>query len=591
MSICRTFAACAMGYVFVGVTAAYAQEVVVKFANVGSLSGPAGSIGKENERGAQLAIDELNAKALSIGGKKVKFVLLPTDESADAKQNVEAAKRLVDLQVNGVFGHWNTESIDATAKIFSDAGIPQVSSAAANPKFTQQRYKTAFSVAPEQALVSSLLGKYTVNQLKGKSIAVIDDRTTYGQAQAESFERAVKAAGGKVASRSSADAKATDLSGILNGLKSQNPDVVFFGGVDSTAGPLLRQMKQLGIGAKFVAAGGVCTEDLPSLAGGTFEGGQVICADPNGLDAFSNDLRGFNISYKKKFDTEPKIHATYGYDAVNVMVEAMVRAKSVDPKKYLPELADIKAFAGLTGPVAFDKSGSRSDSKIAIYSYTAGKKLQIDLAGAQMPAFAWPPPAVSSMQVLRREWLATTIVSQGGASVTKRRTVTLGDLDLTLTKALNTAGYATRSYYRVPGGYAVATQLERFGDDGKPASGPSRWVLVEKLLTFNLGSIVRALFDTEPGRFRVIVFVVTSEPFDARRPAPSTQTAMDWLSGGFNVLPQDVAGIAYSTGIACTALIYEFTKAPGGAPSSERPGSLNADQHIRGSGLALALGG
>src|SRR6188768_3328827 len=208
--------------------AAMSQDLVVKIGHVGPTSGQIAHLGKDNEMGARLAIDDLNAKGVTIGGKKAKFELLAEDDAADPKQGTAAAQKLVDSKVNGVVGHLNSGTSIPASKIYSDAGIPQISPSATNPKFTRQGYKTTFRVVADDVHLGGTLGKYAVKELKGKSIAVIDDRTAYGQGVADEFEKGVKAAGGKTVGREFTTDKATDFTAILTSLKAKNPDIVFF---------------------------------------------------------------------------------------------------------------------------------------------------------------------------------------------------------------------------------------------------------------------------------------------------------------------------------------------------------------------------
>jgi branched-chain amino acid transport system substrate-binding protein len=246
---------------------ASAQEVV-KIGHVGPTSGGIAHLGKDNENGARMAVDELNAKGVTIGGKKVKFELLAEDDGGDPKQGTAAAQKLVDSKVAGVVGHLNSGTSIPASKIYSDAGIPQVSPSATNPKYTRQGFKTTFRLVADDVHLGGTLGKYAVTQLKGKSIAVIDDRTAYGQGVADEFEKGVKAAGGKTVAREFTNDKATDFTAILTNLKAKKPDVVFFGGMDAVAGPMIRQMKQLGImmGSWMLVTG------LASLFAGDFSG-------------------------------------------------------------------------------------------------------------------------------------------------------------------------------------------------------------------------------------------------------------------------------------------------------------------------------
>ena len=357
---------------------ALAQDLVVKIGHVAPTSGGIAHLGKDNENGARMAIEELNAKGVTIGGKKAKFELLAEDDAADPKQGTAAAQKLVDAKVNGVIGHLNSGTSIPASKIYSDAGMPQISPSATNPRFTRQGYKTTFRVVADDVHLGGTLGKYAVQQLKGKSIAVIDDREAYGQGVADEFEKGVKAAGGKIVGREFTNSKATDFTAILTNLKAKKPDVIFFGGMDNVAGPMLRQMKQLGINAKFVGGDGICSGELPKLAAGSMADGQVVCAEAGGIDpkdkAAVKKMDDFKAAFKKKFNADVQIYAPYVYDAVNVMVAAMVKAGSTDPAKYLPVLAKTDGYDGVIGKIGFDNKGDIKNGALTLYTYKGGAK-------------------------------------------------------------------------------------------------------------------------------------------------------------------------------------------------------------------------
>jgi branched-chain amino acid transport system substrate-binding protein len=357
--------------------AASAQEQVVRIGHVAPTSGAIAHLGKDNENGARMAIDELNAKGVTLGGKKVKFELLLEDDASDPKQGTAAAQKLVDAKVNGVIGHLNSGTTIPASKIYSDAGIPQISPSATNPKYTQQGFKTAFRVVANDGQLGGTLGKYAVQNLKGKKIAVIDDRTAYGQGVAQEFVKGAKGNGAAIVAQQYTNDKATDFNAILTAIKAKSPDVIFFGGMDAVAGPMMRQMKQLGINAKFMGGDGICTEGLAKLAGDAIGEEQVVCAEAGGVaDAQKKGMDDFRTAYKKKFNNEVQLYAPYVYDATMVMVEAMKKADSADPAKYLPQLAKIQ-YKGVTGPIAFDAKGDIKDGTLTLFTYRGGKRTQI----------------------------------------------------------------------------------------------------------------------------------------------------------------------------------------------------------------------
>jgi len=350
-------------------------QTVVKIGHVGPISGAIAHLGKDNENGARMAIEDLNAKGISIGGTKVKFELVAEDDAADPKQGAAAAQKLVDAKVNGVIGHLNSGTSIPASKIYSDAGIPQISPSATNPKFTRQGYKTTFRVVADDVHLGGTLGRYAIKSMKGKNIAVIDDRTAYGQGVADEFEKAVKAAGGTIVGREFTNDKATDFMPILTTLKGKKPDVVFFGGMDAVAGPMLKQMKSLGVSAKFMGGDGICTAELSKLAGDAMADGQVVCAEAGGVEgAQKKAMDDFGVRYQKRFNDDVKLYAPYVYDAVNLMVDAMVKAKSSDPEKYLPVLAKTTAYKGVTGTISFDDKGDVKNGALTLFTYKAGKR-------------------------------------------------------------------------------------------------------------------------------------------------------------------------------------------------------------------------
>ena len=358
--------------------AASAQDMVVKIGHVGPISGSIAHLGKDNENGAKMAVEELNAKGVMIGGKKVKLELVLEDDAGDPKQGTAVAQKLADMKVSGVIGHLNSGTSIPASKIYSAAGIPQISPSATNPAFTRAGYKTTFRVVADDVHLGGTLGRYAVSTLKGKSIAVIDDRTAYGQGVAEEFVKAVKKAGGNIVGQEFTTDKATDFMPILTTLKGKKPDIIFFGGMDAVAGPMMRQMKNLGINAKFMGGDGICSSELAKLAGDGMADGQVVCAEAGGVEgAQKAGLDKFNADFKKKFNADVQVYAPYVYDALNVMVAAMVKAGSSEPAKYLPVLAKTDGYKGVTGTIAFDEKGDVKNGALTLYTYKAGKRDQI----------------------------------------------------------------------------------------------------------------------------------------------------------------------------------------------------------------------
>jgi branched-chain amino acid transport system substrate-binding protein len=341
------------------------------------MTGPQAHLGKDNENGAKLAVEELNAKGLEIGGAKVKFELLAEDDAADPKQGAIVAQKLVDAKVNGVIGHLNSGTTIPASKLYFDAGIPQISGSATNPKYTQQGFNTAFRVMANDVQQGKALGEFAVKQ-GVKTVAIVDDRTAYGQGLADEFRKSAEASGLKVVANEYTNDKATDFKAILTKIKSTKAELVFFGGMDAQGGPMAKQMKELGIKSKFLGGDGVCTPEFMKLGGEASEG--HFCSLPGmPLEKLAKGPE-FREKFNKKFGADIQLYSPYVYDAVLVMADAMKRADSVEPAKYLPAIGQTK-YDGVTALIEFDSFGDLKGGAISVYQYKGGKLEYVETLG------------------------------------------------------------------------------------------------------------------------------------------------------------------------------------------------------------------
>jgi len=351
--------------------------IVVKLGHVAPMTGPQAHLGKDNEYGARLAVEELNAQGLEIGGATAKFELLAEDDAADPKQGAIVAQKLVDAKVQGVVGHLNSGTTIPASKLYSDAGIPQISGSATNPKYTQQGFATAFRVMANDVQQGKALGEFAAKQ-GFKTVAIVDDRTAYGQGLADEFRKAAEAAGIKVVATEYTNDKATDFKAILTKIKSKKPDLVFYGGMDAQGGPMAKQMKELGIKARFLGGDGVCTPEFIKLGGEASEGN--YCSLPGmPLEKLAKGPE-FKDKFTKKFGTEIQLYAPYVYDAVMVMADSMKRANSVEPARFLPEVGKT-SYDGVTALIQFDQFGDLKGGAISVYQYKGGKLEYLETLG------------------------------------------------------------------------------------------------------------------------------------------------------------------------------------------------------------------
>ena len=344
------------------------EEVqIVKLGSVAPLTGPQSHLGKDNENGARMAVDEVNATGLTIGGKKIQFQLLSEDDQADPKTATIVAQKLIDAQVKAVIGHLNSGTTIPASRLYHDAGIAQVSPSATAVAYTAQGFKTAFRVMTNDSQQGRVLGEFAAKQ--AKKIAIADDRTAYGQGLADEFEKTAKAAGAQIVAREYTTDKSTDFLAILTAIKAKSPDLLFYGGMDAQAAPMIKQLRQLGMKVQFLGGDGAQSAEFIKLAGADAEG--AIASSPGLPLEEMPGGKSFNERFAAKYG-KIQIYAPYAYDATFAVINAMKGGESVEPSKYLPHLAAI-SFSGVTGPISFDEKGDIKGGAVTLYKVVNGQ--------------------------------------------------------------------------------------------------------------------------------------------------------------------------------------------------------------------------
>lgn len=357
---------------------ASAQDMVVKIGHVAPVSGAQASYGKDNENGARMAIEDLNAKGVTIGGKKVKFELVAEDDAADPKQGTAAAQKLCDAKVAGVAGHLNSGTTIPAAKVYNDCGIPHITPSATNPNLTKPGYKTTFRLLANDNALGAGLAFYAADALKLKKVAIIDDRTAYGQGVSEVFKKTAQSKGMQIVDEQFTTDKATDFMAILTAIKAKGPDAVFYGGMSPQAGPMLRQMEQLGMSnVKYFGGDGICDNEIMKLSAGAKTLGNVICAEGGASLAKMPGGTAWKARYDAKYPGQFQVYSPYVYDAVMVLADAMVRAGSADPKVYTAKIGEAN-YQGVTTRVQFEPNGELKNPSITLYVYKDGKKVPLN---------------------------------------------------------------------------------------------------------------------------------------------------------------------------------------------------------------------
>ncbi|MFZ1910276.1 MAG: branched-chain amino acid ABC transporter substrate-binding protein [Burkholderiales bacterium] len=345
-----------------------ASTLEITLGTVGPLTGSIAHLGKDNENGVVLAVEQANAAKISIDGKPAHFTLISEDDQADPKVGTTVAQKLVDDKVAGVVGHLNSGVTIPASAIYHQAGIPMITGSATNPQLTEQGFDNIFRVVGRDDQQGPAIASYLAATEKPKVVAVIDDSTAYGEGLADQVAKTLKGEGVKVLAREKGTDKTTDWKAVLTKIKGERPNAVFFGGMDATGGPLMKQARELGIKAVFAFGDGACTDKMHELAGEAAEG--MLCSQA-GIPPQAAS-KAFLEAYKAKFNTDPILYAPFTYDAANLLIQAMKEANSADPAKYLPFLHKIN-YTGATGNIQFDAKGDRKDAEITIFVMKSGK--------------------------------------------------------------------------------------------------------------------------------------------------------------------------------------------------------------------------
>ncbi|WP_442866961.1 branched-chain amino acid ABC transporter substrate-binding protein [Acidovorax sp. GBBC 3334] len=373
---CAAFTAALAAFAVAPASAQDAQTV--KIGHAGPLSGGIAHIGKDTENGVRMALDDLNTQNLVIGGKKIRFEIAAEDDAGDPRQATAIAQKFCDLKVAGVVGHLQSGTSIPASSLYDKCGLPNITAAATNPDLTKPGYKTTYRLIANDSALGAALAIYAADHLKLKSVAIIDDRTAYGQGLAQVFKATALQKGLKVVAEEFTNDKATDFMAILTSIKPKKPDAVFYGGLDAQAGPMLRQMEQLGLGeVKYFGGDALCTEKLPELASKSAVLKNVTCATGGASVAKMQGGAEWKKRYDAKFPGQFQIYSPYAYDAAMVLVDAMKRADSVDPKVYTPFIAKTQ-YKGVTANVAFTAKGELTTPAVTLYHYPANARVALN---------------------------------------------------------------------------------------------------------------------------------------------------------------------------------------------------------------------
>ncbi|OGW37593.1 MAG: branched chain amino acid ABC transporter substrate-binding protein [Nitrospirae bacterium GWD2_57_9] len=344
------------------------DDNVIRIGAAGPMTGDQSKMGIDLRNGVELAVAEWNDKGGLLGEK---IVLFPGDDQADPKQAVSVANKFVNQKVHAVVGHWNSNCSINASTYYHAANIVAISPASTNPRLTKQGFKNIFRVCGTDDQQGGVAADFILKRLKPKRVAVIHDKTTYGQGLADYFKKSIE---GKVevVFYDGIQTRDPDYKAILTAIKQKKPEVYFFGGVYPEAGRLVRQAKEVGMRIPMITGDGVYDPTFIGIAGKAAEGTYVTFGkDPSGLPT----SKSFNEKYTRKYGA-PGPYSIYAYDAANIILTAIGQTGSTDGTK-VAEFISKNTFHGAFGETSFDKNGDVSKAPYVMWQVRDGKFVEV----------------------------------------------------------------------------------------------------------------------------------------------------------------------------------------------------------------------
>ncbi len=344
------------------------DDNVIRIGAAGPMTGDQSKMGVDLKNATELAITEWNKKG-GVLGKKI--VMVAGDDQADPKQAVSIANKFINQKVVALVGHWNSSCSIPTSKYYDDANIVMISPATTNPQLTQQGFKHVFRVCGTDDQQGRAAADFVLKKLHPKRVAIIHDKTAYGQGHADYFKKAL---GDKIelVYYGGIIQRDPDYKAVLTTIKENKPDIYFFGGIYPEAGRLVRQAKEIGLNIPMITGDGVYDPTFISIAGNAAEGTFITFGkEPSGLAT----AQSFITNYKAKYG-DPGPYSIYAYDAANIILTAISQTGSTDGTK-IAEYISKTTFHGAFGDISFDNNGDVTKAPYVMWVVQKGQFVEV----------------------------------------------------------------------------------------------------------------------------------------------------------------------------------------------------------------------
>ncbi len=352
-----------------GATTATAQDITIGVA--GPFTGPNAAFGEQMRRGATMAAADINAAGGVLGRK---LVLQFEDDASDPRQGREAANRLASRKVPFVLGHFNSSVSIPASEVYAEEGILQITPASTNPRLTDRgaKFSNVFRTVGRDDQQGLVAGTYISNKFKGKNVAVVHDKTTYGQGLADETKKALNGKGLTEKMYEGVNVGDKDFSALITKMKQNAVDVIYFGGLHTEAALLIRQARDQALGALMISGDGIVSSEFATIGGKATDGVlMTFDADPRKLPTAKAVVDKF-----KAQGYDPEGYTLLSYAGIQVFAEAAKRANSLKTADLIKQLHG-KSFNTVTGKLTYDNKGDLTEANYVFYVWKDGKYTEL----------------------------------------------------------------------------------------------------------------------------------------------------------------------------------------------------------------------
>ncbi len=343
-----------------GIGLAGAAHAQVKLGVAGPITGPSAATGAQMKNGAEQAIADINAAGGILGQK---ITLSVGDDVSDPKQGVSIANKFVGDGVKFVVGNYNSGVSIPSSEVYNENGILQISPGSTNPTFTERKLWNVFRTCGRDDQQGAVAADYIATKMPGKKVAIVHDKTTYGKGLADETKKGLNAKGVTEVLYEGVNTGEKDYSAVVSKIKQSGADLVFFGGLYTEGGLIVRQMRDQGVQAVMMGGDGLAAAEFAAVGGPGVEGSLVTFGpDPTRRPEAAAVVKAFEA---KKIN--PEAYTLYSYAAVQVIKQAAEKAKSLDPKKVAETIHSGATFDTVLGPLAYDAKGDRKDADFVVF--------------------------------------------------------------------------------------------------------------------------------------------------------------------------------------------------------------------------------